>query len=86
MKLEDLRPLSEKATPGPWVEETEGWNGGGIDTAWKDKYGSPLTVVETGPDGMVGEADKAFIVAAVNFVRELLEMHKWMEDENRIPK
>lgn len=71
IELDDLRALSDAATPGPWVAQspTDGrrldwyldthYNEDGPEPVWADSY-------------PVGAEDIEFIAAAVNYVRSLL--------------
>lgn len=71
--LEELRPLSEAATPGPWYAAQRQIGGDDHGVWWKDEKGYPLPVAYTGsPDEMWSEEGATFIAAAVNFVRALL--------------
>lgn len=78
MTLQGLRALSEAATPGPWhVGSTEGvadgvWAKPGAITGVDDD-GDTTNLIAWCHSDWRDEADAAFIVAAVNFVRELLD-------------
>lgn len=74
--LAALRDLSEKATPGPWRAGVEPMDSNGVwseaITAGPDEDGDPSHLVAWCHSDWRDDADAAFIVAAVNYVRERL--------------
>lgn len=81
--LEDLRVLSEAATPGEWFQgygsDDELWNGDSQSRhkIWPDQLGVGRLIARTGTDftGWMpqDDANAAFIVAAVNHVRVMIQ-------------
>jgi hypothetical protein len=81
---EELRRLSDAATPGLWWAERGGWvQPEGIDEPVAKALGQP---------GAQKDADAAFIVAAVNYVRATLSGptapldEAWREAEAALPE
>ena len=70
--LDGLRALSDAATPGPWVAQSS--DDGATDPWWIDTHAYPdgPEPVWAPPQYAVSEADAAFIVVAVNYVRSAL--------------
>lgn len=59
MTIEELKALSDAATPGHWLDPGNGYIEGATRHIADVRYRN-------------GEADRAFIVAAVNHVREVV--------------
>lgn len=74
MTLDELRRLSDAATPGPWtVTPTDDGEWGAEITTIEGQVGVARPHDDSLIEPAIAEDDAAFIAAAVNYVRSLLQ-------------
>jgi hypothetical protein len=72
--LDELRALSDAATPGPWEADdtTDRYEDEFDDPPHTGWFRGDVGTVDVGDYNTLSTADAAFIVAACNYVRSLL--------------